>query len=70
MITYDNFWNILKERGENWYTLTTYHHISNSLLNRIKHNHSISIATLDRLCQLLHCEPGDILTYQRDSEEE
>jgi len=66
MITYDNFWITLKEKGESWYSLTKRYHISDNLLHRLKHNLPINTATLDRLCEILDCGPTDILTYQRD----
>lgn len=69
MITYDNFWITLKEKGESWYSLTKRYHLSDNLLHRLKHNLPINTVTLDRLCEILDCEPTDILTYQKDSKE-
>lgn len=42
MIDYTPFWNTLEKSDENWYTLTTKHHMSTSTLHRLKHGKDIS----------------------------
>ena len=34
MIDYSPFWNTLEKSEDNWYTLTTKHHLSHSTLHR------------------------------------
>lgn len=63
MIDYSPFWETLEQSDENWYTLTTKHHISNSTLHRLKHNKDVSTKTLNDLCRILNCQMGDILQY-------
>ena len=63
MISYDPFWNTLKESDENWYTLTRNHRISHSTLHRLKHNKDVSTKTLNDLCRILHCKIQDIIIY-------
>lgn len=63
MIDYSPFWDTLKRSPENWYTLTTNHHISHSTLHRLKHNKDISTKTLNDLCRILDCQVEDIVTY-------
>lgn len=63
MIDYSPFWNILEHSDENWYTLSKEHQISASILYRMKHNRDISMSTVDRLCRIFHCQPGDLMTY-------
>lgn len=42
--------------------------ISNVNLSKIKNNRvtAIRFSTLSAICQVLDCQPGDILEYQRD----
>lgn len=63
MINYSPFWNTLKKSNENWYTLTTKYHISNSTLHRLKYNKDISTKTINDLCRILNCRVEDIVMY-------
>lgn len=63
MIDYSPFWNTLENSTENWYTLTTRHHMSHSTLHRLKHNKDISTKTLNDLCRILNCNISDIVQY-------
>ncbi len=63
MIDYQPFWDTLKKSGENWYTLTKKHHLSDSTLHRLRHNKDISTKTINDLCRILDCRIEDILRY-------
>lgn len=63
MIDYSPFWVTLQASPENWYTLTTRHHLSHSTLHRLKHNKDISTKTLNDLCRILNCRIEDIVRY-------
>lgn len=63
MIDYSPFWNTLEKSNENWYTLTSKHHLSHSTLHRLKHNKDVSTKTLNDLCRILNCNIQDIITY-------
>lgn len=63
MITYDNFWKTMKEKGISQYRLINYHEISTSLIHRLKKNLPINTTTIDRLCEIIGCDVADILTY-------
>lgn len=53
----------IQHSPENWYTLTSKHHMSHSTLHRLKHNKDISTKTLNDLCRILNCNIYDIITY-------
>lgn len=63
MIDYSPFWKTLERSSENWYTLTTKHHMSTSTLHRLKHNNDISMKTVNDLCRILGCQIQDIAVY-------
>lgn len=63
MIDYSPFWETLEKSPENWYTLTSKHHMSHSTLHRLKHNKDVSTKTLNDLCRILGCNIQDIVTY-------
>ena len=62
MIIFDKLWQRMKELGISQYRLRA-EGISNSTLTRLKHNETVSTETLNKLCQILHCNVGDIVDY-------
>ena len=63
MVDYSPFWKTLEKSSESWYSLTNKHHISNSTLNRLKHNKDVTTKTLNDLCRILDCQMQDIVQY-------
>ena len=54
---------LLEERGRTFYWLAKETGISHSTLWRLKKGKSVGInfATLERICRMLGCQPGDVL---------
>lgn len=69
MISYDNFWKTMKEKGISKYSLIYHYGISSNTLRRMAHGESITTSTINDLCMILHCEPQDILSYELTEEE-
>ena len=63
MISYNNLWNVMKDRGISQYTLIKQYHISPGQLTRLKRNESVSTHTIDVFCRILQCQVGDIMRY-------
>lgn len=40
--------------------------ISSSVLYRLRYNESVSMYTIDKLCNILGCDIGDIVMHYRD----
>ena len=53
----------LKEKGYNTNRLRTEKIIGESYLTQIRKGEIVSISCLEKICSLLDCEPGDILSY-------
>ena len=66
MYKYDKLWRTMKEKGISQYTLINEYDISESMLYRLRHNKSVSMHTIDRLCNILECDINDIVTYYRE----
>jgi len=66
MISYNNLWNVMKDRGISQYTLIKQYHISPGQLTRLKRNESVSTHTIEVFCRILHCEVEDIMKYIPD----
>lgn len=63
MISYEPFFNTLKEKKITTYHLINQYGFSKGTLDRLKQGRNITISTLDYLCMLLECEPDDIIQY-------
>lgn len=57
----------LKEKGFSSFRLRNEKLIGESYLTQIRKGEMVSHACLDKLCELLECQPGDILEYVKDS---
>ena len=64
MITFDPFWKTLKEKNISQYDLKF--HMSRGTLDNIKHNRSITLTTLNDLCNMLECDITDVVSYTKD----
>lgn len=67
MITYDPFWNTLKNKEISTYTLINKHGLSSSLIHRLRHNLPISTVTINDLCNILDCTINDIIEFSPDN---
>lgn len=66
MIKYDKLWATMKERDITQYDLYTRYNMNRAQLNRLRHNKNITMATLDKLCNILHCRVEDIVEHFPD----
>ncbi len=66
MISYGPLWKTMEERGETTYTLINKHGLNPRTINNLKHNKSITMYTLERLCQILDCAPNEVVRFVKD----
>lgn len=66
MISYEPFWNTLKQKGISTYTLINKYHISSATIDRMKNGGGISTMKIDDFCRILQCETDDIIKYIPD----
>ena len=70
MISYDKLWNVMKQKGVTQYALIKTHHVSPGQITRLKRNESVSTHTIEMFCKILRCEPGDLMEYIEEPEQE
>ncbi|WP_251317794.1 helix-turn-helix domain-containing protein [Flintibacter muris] len=68
MISYNNLWKVMKEKGISQYALIKKYNISPAQITRLKRNESVSTHTIEMFCKILDCEVEDIMKYIRDDE--
>lgn len=66
MITFEPFWETLKEKEITQYDLVEHYKLSRGTLDNIKHNRSITLKTLNDLCNMLKCDITGIIKYTED----
>lgn len=66
LISYAPLWETMERQGVTTYTLITKHGINPRTINNLKHNGSITMFTLERLCQILNCQAESIVVFIPD----
>ena len=69
MIVYHEIMEKLSQAGYTAYKIQQLKLLPNSTMDRIRHNAPITTTTIDTLCRLCQCQPGDLITWQPDPEE-
>lgn len=64
MINYQPLWDTMKEKNITTYILIKDYNINPRTVNNLKHNKSITMDTLERLCSILKCTPNDIVEFK------
>ena len=60
----------LKDAGYSTYKLRKEKLLGESVLQQIRENVPVSWANISRICELLNCQPGDILEYEGGADHE
>lgn len=68
MIKYDKLFALLESRGLSATHWLRQNGVHPSVVNKLRKNERVNTDTLDRLCHLLQCQPGDILEYEEGPE--
>lgn len=63
MITYYKLLDMLNRRGMTREQLKNAAGISSSTMTKISKGESVTLNTIDSICEVLQCQPGDILEH-------
>jgi len=66
MIVYDRLWKTMQQKGISQYKLLKEYGFSSGQLDRIRRGESITMYTLNTLCEILDCRVEDIIEYRSD----
>lgn len=70
MISYEPFWQTLKEKGETTYSLINKHGISSATIDRMKKGNGITTQKINDFCEILDCDVEDIICYKKSDNKE
>lgn len=60
----------LKDAGYNTNRLRKEKLLSEGVIQSLREGHYISMQNISKICELLHCQPGDLLEFVKGSAEE
>lgn len=63
MISYAPLWKTMEAKGVSTYTLITRYGIDSKTVYNLKHNKSVTMFTLGKLCRVLGCTPNDVVEF-------
>jgi DNA-binding Xre family transcriptional regulator len=66
VVVYDKLWKTMKLKGITQYDLYMRYGMNRSQLNRLRHNQNVTVATIDKLCNILSCRAEDIMEHIPD----
>lgn len=70
MISYAPLWHILSERGITQYQLINQYGVSTGTLDALRKNKSVTLNTVQDLCNILNCPIQDVVEIIPDSHNE
>lgn len=63
MISYAPLWRTMEAKGITTYTLIHKYGINPRTIHNLKHDKSITMFTLERLCQILDCQAESVVIF-------
>lgn len=66
IIVYNKLLALMEQKGLTTYKIRKDKIISESTLQKIRENKSITTDSISSLCEVLNCQPGDIMEYVPD----
>lgn len=66
MIKYNKLFALLESRGKSAVYFLRQEGIHPATMNKLRKNERVNTDTIDKLCEKLDCQPGDIMEYVRE----
>lgn len=66
-VTYNKLFTIMEQKGIKKFDLRTKYGFNPKTVDSLVKNKSVSVSTINELCKLLKCQPGDIMEYIPDA---
>ena len=60
-ISYEKLFILMEEKGIKKRDLREKYNISPTIISRLNNNSNVAVDTIMYLCEILNCQPGDIL---------
>ena len=70
MISYEPFWDTLRNSAESTYTLIKNYRVSSSTIDKLRKNKPLNTTTINDLCRILSCPVERIMEYIPSDEDQ
>ncbi len=68
MIKYDKTFKLLKDKQITTYKIRKENIIPQGVYTKMKHGGHIDTRSINKLCKVLECQPGDLMEYVPDED--
>lgn len=68
MITFEPLWETMKRKNISQYSLIKDYGVSTGTLDALRQNRSITLNTLNDICNILQCEVSDVIKFFPDEQ--
>lgn len=65
-ISYAKLFALMNEKGIKKINLRNDYHMNAKTISSLVHNRSVTMDTIMQLCEILDCQPGDIVEYVKE----
>lgn len=66
MISYKPLWETMQAKGITTYMLINHYGINPRTVHNLKHNKSITLYTVEKLCRILECQAESIVVFEEE----
>ena len=66
MMVFEPLWKTMKNKNISIYALINKHNVSRGTIDNLKHNRNVTLATIERLCEILDCRIEEVVEYKRN----
>lgn len=69
-VSYHRLFALMSEKGIKKIDLRNVYGINPKTVNSLSNNRSVTVDTIMQLCEILDCQPGDIMEYVKEEQSE
>jgi len=69
-ISFKPFWEYLKKKKISTYMLIYTYGINSYTIDRLRHDKPLKTSTIDNICNRLHCDITDVMSFMEDPVDE
>ena len=66
VISYKPLWETMQAQGMTTYALINHYGINPRTIYNLKHDKSITLYTMEKLCKILHCQAEGIVVFEEE----
>ena len=66
-VSYKKLFSLMKEKGIKKVDLRTTYKLNPKTVDSLVNNRSVTVDTIMQLCEILDCQPGDLMEYIKEN---